>query len=140
MSQLADATGDQDLRRQSCEKHAKAVEIKPQDPATWDNWASSLLKLYAAAPSHALLEEAREKCSRAEGIQPGAGAFNLACVESRAGNLDECMAWLTKAIEHRAELAEKAQTDPDLAAARGDDRFWAIVGRPRPPQDAANGE
>ena len=61
-------------------------------------------------------------------------------MESRAGNLDECMAWLTKAIEHRAELAEKAQTDPDLAAARGDDRFWAIIGRPRPPQDAGNGE
>jgi tetratricopeptide (TPR) repeat protein len=49
--------------------------------------------------------------------------YNLACAESRGGRADDALAHLARAVELRPSFAESAQTDPDLEAIRGDDRF-----------------
>ena len=140
LGKLADATGDARLRREQSEKYGEGVRANPEDHTAWNGWAGCLLKLYAVEPSDTLLEEARAKCTRAEELKPGAGAYNLACVEGRSGNMAECLEWLRKAVDHEPDVADHAVVDPDLEAAREDDLFWEIIGRERPADDAEDAD
>ena len=76
----------------------------------------------------------REKCHKAEEIEPGAAAYTLARVESLDGNVEEGLRWLAQAFKHRHDMAAFAINDRDLARLRQEVRFWVIVGRP-PPND-----
>jgi tetratricopeptide (TPR) repeat protein len=49
--------------------------------------------------------------------------YNLACAESRLGEVDAALGHLERAIELEAPFREYAQTDPDLEAVRADPRF-----------------
>ena len=49
--------------------------------------------------------------------------YNLACAESRGGRNEAAIEHLTRAVELVPRFAELAQTDSDLHAIRGDDRF-----------------
>jgi hypothetical protein len=40
--------------------------------------------------------------------------YHLACLEARAGQLDEARAHLARAVELRPDLAEQAREDTDL--------------------------
>ena len=44
--------------------------------------------------------------------------YNLACYEAQLGDLPEARRRLTRAVELRPDLAERATTDPDLAPLR----------------------
>jgi tetratricopeptide (TPR) repeat protein len=49
--------------------------------------------------------------------------YNLACAKARAGQADEALEHLARAVELRARFAGYAQTDEDLASIKGDARF-----------------
>ena len=49
--------------------------------------------------------------------------YNLACAESRSGRSRAAIEHLTRAVELVPRFADLAQTDGDLDAIRGDDRF-----------------
>ena len=51
--------------------------------------------------------------------------YNLACAESRGGEVDNALSHLERAIELRPGFAESAQADPDFASIRDDPRFPA---------------
>ena len=54
--------------------------------------------------------------------------YNLACAESRSGRDGAAIDHLTRAVELEPRFAELAQTDGDLDAIRGDDRFPRAAG------------
>jgi len=54
-------------------------------------------------------------------------AYNLACLDARAGRLDQAFARLDEAIAAGFDDDVPLAKDPDLAALRGDPRFSAIV-------------
>lgn len=45
--------------------------------------------------------------------------YHLACIEARAGRIDDARAHLDRAIDLRPEIAERVATDPDLSAIAG---------------------
>jgi tetratricopeptide (TPR) repeat protein len=49
--------------------------------------------------------------------------YDMACLESRSGRLEEALAHLERAIELEPKYAGDAADDPDLEAIRGDPRF-----------------
>ena len=80
----------------------------------------------------AQFEEGRGKCLEAERILPGAGAYNLACIEALSGQAGPALEWLEKAIEYRPARASHARTDPDLKSLHGNSRFRELTGPPVP--------
>jgi tetratricopeptide (TPR) repeat protein len=70
--------------------------------------------------------EARERLLLALERYPDTAAlfhYNLACAESRLGNMDAALEHLQAAVEREDRFAEYAQTDEDLEAIRSDPRF-----------------
>jgi tetratricopeptide (TPR) repeat protein len=49
--------------------------------------------------------------------------YDVACLESRSGRLDEALKQLARAVELEPRFAAQAQGDPDLEAIRDDPRF-----------------
>jgi tetratricopeptide (TPR) repeat protein len=70
-------------------------------------------------------EEAKERLVPAvERFPESAGlVYNLACAESRLGELGAALGHLERAIELQAQFREYAESDPDLEAVRADPRF-----------------
>ncbi|MCK4316148.1 MAG: tetratricopeptide repeat protein, partial [Anaerolineae bacterium] len=54
--------------------------------------------------------------------------YNLACLESIAGNVDTALEHLAKVLEQRPGQCAWARRDPDLAFIRDDPRFQELVG------------
>ena len=54
--------------------------------------------------------------------------YGRACVESVAGNTDQALDFLARAIEDDSSRKDWAKQDPDLAWIRDDPRFAEIVG------------
>ena len=78
------------------------------------------------------LGRARSRSSTAQLAEDPANAnvlYNLACAESRSGQAGAAIDHLTRAVELVPRFAELAQTDGDLDAIRGDDRFPAAPAR-----------
>jgi hypothetical protein len=57
----------------------------------------------------------------------GATLYNLACLRTKQGRLDEAIDLLKEALPMRPDMKEVAPTDPDLALLRDDARFKEIV-------------
>lgn len=55
------------------------------------------------------------------------GYYNLACVMARRGEVDAALEQLRAAAGHGFNNVEHVQSDPDLEALRGDERFAEIV-------------
>jgi tetratricopeptide (TPR) repeat protein len=70
-------------------------------------------------------EEAKERLLPAvERFPASAGlVYNLACAESRLGEVEAALGHLERAIELEAQFREYAESDPDLEAVRADPRF-----------------
>ena len=52
--------------------------------------------------------------------------YNLACACSRAGQIDNALSWLKKAVENGFKQTQTLKTDPDLDAIRSTDKFTEI--------------
>jgi tetratricopeptide (TPR) repeat protein len=52
--------------------------------------------------------------------------YNLACAESRGGQLDDALAHLARAVELEPRFADNARDDPDFAALHDDERFPTV--------------
>ena len=61
----------------------------------------------------------------AESPENAGVVYNLACAESRAGNVDDAIRHLEQAVALQPSFADSAQADPDLTRLREDPRFPA---------------
>lgn len=96
-----------------------AVGAKPGEaftPSAWEENAD-IIPLFERGE----YREAKERLEQALARHPNAGGllYNLACAESRLGEIDAAREHLSSAVELYAGFAELAQTDPDLEALRG---------------------
>lgn len=93
------------------------------EPQAWE-WNAVALPHFAARDyegAKAALLRGLEQKADAAGI-----LYNLACAESRLGDLDAAHDYLARAIAGSARFAEFAETDDDLEALRADPR-WATL-------------
>jgi len=86
---------------------------KPFEPSVWE-W---FFQAYAQPIDEgvATINEALEHFAGRE-PQEAALLYHLACIESRAGRLDDARKHLEQAIERRPNLRERANNDPDVAS------------------------
>jgi tetratricopeptide (TPR) repeat protein len=93
------------------------------EPQAWE-WNAEAIPLFAAGDyegAKATLLRGLEEKEDAAGI-----LYNLACAESRLGDLDAAHDYLARAIAGYGRFAEYADTDEDLAALRADPRWEAL--------------
>ena len=87
------------------ERTAEALRFWPTEE--WDKAIEALDGHLAETPDHAGTH------------------YNLACAHARAGQRDEALGHLARAIELHENFAEYARTDDDLSSIRDDPRFPA---------------
>jgi tetratricopeptide (TPR) repeat protein len=90
---------------------------KAYEPVGWELWYP-LRKRYEAGDHAAVLEQLREVVEQAP--QYGLLAYNLACLESLAGEKAKAIEHLRKSIELSEQFREYARQDSDLDAIRDD--------------------
>jgi len=75
-----------------------------------------------------LFAQAGEKLLRTESLNPGKGAYDLACLSALKGHTDECKKWILKSFE-RGSLPSKQHLleDLDLKRVRGLDWFQKLL-------------
>ncbi|ELR14246.1 uncharacterized protein ACA1_082190 [Acanthamoeba castellanii str. Neff] len=104
------------------------------------NWGVALVELGRTAaaatptPTPAQLRwwgEAKAKLAAAEGVESGAGAYNLGCVAALEGNADDSRRWLEKCRrDGRGPAVELWSGDNDLASVRDQAWFKALLHQP----------
>ena len=112
--------GDPTLKRVAVAEEAGttvlAVGGKPGEAYTPSSW-EWFFAAYAQpaeqgiATMHQALQEFGEQ---------GHLYYHLACIEARAGRVDDARAHLAHAVELQPEVAERAASDPDLSAIAGE--------------------
>ncbi|MBA3599825.1 MAG: tetratricopeptide repeat protein [Acidobacteria bacterium] len=60
--------------------------------------------------------------------QPANAAYNIACDYALAGDKEQAIKWLEKALEMKFSSLQQAQTDTDLESIRSDPRYRNMVG------------
>jgi tetratricopeptide (TPR) repeat protein len=105
---------------------AKIEDMRVLEGASTDPF--ELERLGLAAVNANQLDRGRVFFERAWklGVLPTA-AYNLACLEARAGRVDQAFAQLDKAIAAGFDDGVALEKDSDLAALRGKPRFSAVV-------------
>jgi tetratricopeptide (TPR) repeat protein len=95
------------------------------EPFAVSPWEFSFRATHAA--NEGRLDEAREVMREGLERYPDNPSilYNLACLETGAGERDAALRHLNAALDLDAKLRDYAQTDPDLAALRSDPRFPA---------------
>ena len=95
------------------------------EPSAWE-WAFRASPLIRSDP-----QRAAEILAEGLALHPGAAGlhYNLACLHAVQGRREEAIAALRRAVELKAEAAEWARADDDLAALRDDPEFVALTGR-----------
>ena len=105
-----------------------AVGAKPGvvfEPSPWEDGFVA-----AAYVDMGKLEEAQKLMADFVERHPddGRGYFNAACIEARAGDKEQALAYLERAVELEPEEARKsAKKDPDFDSIRDDPRFLAFL-------------
>ncbi len=62
-------------------------------------------------------------------------SYNLACAHARLGEHEAALGWLEKSAENGFAGITSVETDVELDALRGDERFGAVVGKVRASRD-----
>jgi tetratricopeptide (TPR) repeat protein len=60
--------------------------------------------------------------------QPATAAYNIACNYALAGDKEQAIKWLEKALEMKFPSLQHAQTDTDFESIRSDSRYLNLVG------------
>lgn len=124
------AVTDPEVRRKAVAKEGGTVVLAVGAPAgtafepqAWE-WNAEAIPFFASGE----YERARE--TLLHGLEENENAngilYNLACAESRLGNLDASHDYLVRAIAGFGQFAEYAETDEDLAALREDPRWETL--------------
>lgn len=76
-------------------------------------------------------EEAKAAFTRQTELVPEGrwGAYNLACLHGRTGDVENGIIWATKAVDVGFDNPAQLRSDPDLESLRADSRFDAIVNK-----------
>ena len=120
------------------EKYAEAVQLTPDDPEAFHNWAGTLVeqaKTKHGEEARQLLNKARGMAHRAEEISPGSGAYNLACLSALVGDPADAVQWLRLALQHGKTNLHQIESDPDFNPVRDHPLFKDFLeSLPRVPQ------
>ena len=95
----SDPVRAQELWEEACQRCAEAVEFKPDLHEALSNWSAALMGLWRLTDDASLLAQAREKAAEAVRIQPGAGLYNVACMDALSGDAEAALAELAEALE-----------------------------------------
>jgi hypothetical protein len=94
-------------------------------------WGITLLehaKTKTGEEVQALYAIARERLLEAEGVMPGSGSYNLACIASLCGQPEACRHWLALCAEkEQLPVREHIDQDSDLDPVRVLDWFKDIT-------------
>lgn len=121
-----------DLYKAACEKFEEALELGPDNAKVLNDWGATLMEQARSRSdtkrSNVLYEKAKEKILAANALEPGIGAYNLACFHGLRGEGEECRKHLTQAQE-TGNLPEKGhlKTDKDLDNVRDSSWFQAFM-------------
>jgi tetratricopeptide (TPR) repeat protein len=121
-----------DLFEQSFEKYQKALEIKPDKQNALYNWGLALYELAKKTDgkeAEDLFNQSFEKLIKAEKIKGGAGTYNIACLYSLKGNVNESLAWLEKCLKNNSIPSRShILADSDLDNIKNKDDFLTLIG------------
>jgi tetratricopeptide (TPR) repeat protein len=103
---------------------AIGAEAKRFEPSRWEYSfrAGGLAKLGRYDEARQALEDGREHYPDSWEL-----VYDLACVESLAGNADAALDQLRRAVELDPKAAERAREDPDFDTIRDDPRFAQAI-------------
>jgi tetratricopeptide (TPR) repeat protein len=99
---------------------------EPYELPAWE-WNAEAIPYFGTGEYDRAKEILLEGLARKE--DAGGILYNLACVESRLGDIEAAFGYLRRAAEHFPRLTEFARDDEDLAAIREDPRFEEILGK-----------
>ena len=120
------------LKAQKC--FNTALEIKVDYPEALLGISDSLIERARTKKGinvHPLLTEAKTKLARAEELQPGSSAFNMALIMALLANESECKSWLKKCSEYGAlPDGDSLMNDSRLANMRESKWFKALAAPP----------
>ena len=102
-----------------------------------NNYASLLIDIAHQLGEPQLLGDAQAAAEKAETMQRGAGAYNLACCAALAGDVPLTVQWLKSATRARNHRVEQIEADVDFDAIRADPRFVSFVQDLRSQRDRA---
>ena len=129
LSNLAKQKKDESLYQEAFQKFESALKIQPDLYDVLDDWGAALLELFHSTGRVELLALAEEKLRQAEDIEPGSGAYNLACALALQNRLDEALEWLAKAIAYDVNVMNDARDEEDLASLRNLEQFQQLTGQ-----------
>ncbi|MES2695769.1 MAG: hypothetical protein V4773_20005 [Verrucomicrobiota bacterium] len=96
------------LWTQAAEKGARASATGPTGQKAITAQAVCMMRLYVEQPDQVHFLDAGEKILReGEAMQPGAFAYNLACVAALRKKAPECIVWLNKSKAHGYLLSKQ---------------------------------
>jgi len=99
----AERSGEEalELYGQADEKFRESEKLKPASRALRKNWSSLLLReARERGGSAELWERAGQQAEKANAIDPGSGAYNLACIGVEVGDREAVERWLVLSAEY----------------------------------------
>lgn len=130
-AQYKQAKEARELFKTACEKFEKALGLGPNNAKVMNDWGAALIEQARNKPEKyaaSFYEEARTKIAAANSLEPGLGAYNLACIHSLRGEQKGCQKCLEQAHETGNLPAEKyLKIDKDLDNVRNEKWFNDFV-------------
>ena len=125
----------ENLYEEAIEKYRQALEIKPDKRNALIGWSYTHIKLsYLKTGKQAkqLLQEAKEKCIQLNQVNPGDGAYNLACASALLGESEEAQKWLEESLAsgHLPPI-ELIESDRDLDSLSEEEWFKKFLEKVR---------
>jgi Flp pilus assembly protein TadD len=104
------------------EKALTALKLDPDNVATQNNYGTLLVDMKR-------FEEAEAAFKKAIELDPGHPSpyYNMACLASLRGNVDEALGYLNSAVVLAKEYREEAMGDPDFEAIRDLPQFRKLI-------------
>lgn len=141
------------LLNDACAKYKQAIDINPnlandiainpksvnvlvinQLATAFSNWGIALIHLAQITDpperKTELFNEAKEKGLKAEAIQKGMSAYNLACIAALQNDPDQCRHWLDVSLETDSIVScEELQSDDDFASVHNELWFQELLAK-----------
>jgi tetratricopeptide (TPR) repeat protein len=131
VGQLAESRNGQPARRLyqiAADAFRQAEILKPDYLALHKNWSSILISEARERRLPELWEQARVHANRAESLEPGTGAYNLACIAAEHNDRAGVEKWLNHCADFgKIQPWSHINRDPSLAAIRNEAWFEALV-------------